>query len=303
MGDIVHGLQVVQSLREQVSGCRISWVVRDIFAPLVNICSTVDETIIYQRHGGWRKFIGLLKEIRSREYDAVIDLQGLARSGLMTYFSRSKHKLGRSDAREFAHFAYSKKASLPVGGRNAHAIEILLQFLPLLNCEPQLKGKLQFKNINMINIPQKLLEENPILLFPESRRAEKEWGGFNSLAEVLLKEKDDRIIIFCGSSKGDTPTTVLNDRCYNIRGDTRIDELALLISKAALIVANDSGPIHLAAALGIPLVGLYGPTPPERFGPYPLDYPGHHLVQAPEGNLKKVGVNVVCETVLKALRQ
>ena len=303
LGDIVHGLQVIQSLREQIAECHISWVVRDIFAPLVNKCDTVDEIIIYHRHGGWRRFISLLSEIRKREYDTVVDFQGLARSGLMTFASRSKQKLGRTDAREFSTLAYGDKAPLPEGGKNAHAVEILLKFLPLLNCEPQLGGKLKFNNIHPLNFPLQLLDENALLFFPESRRSEKEWGGFPSLTQILLKERNDLKIIWCGSSKREPPASIPDERFFNLTGEIEVDELVLLITKARLIVANDSGPIHLAAAMGVPVVALFGPTLPERFGPYPLDDPHHHVVQALDGDMGKLEAETVHQCVINALKQ
>lgn len=301
LGDIVHGLLVIQSLREQIDECHIAWVVRDSFAPLLDKCGTVDEIIIYHRYGGWRKFISLLSEIRKREYDMVVDLQGLARSGLMTFASRSKMKLGRTDAREFSRWAYGCRAPLPAGGKNSHAVEILMQFLPLMNCESRLRGKLDFNNINPINFPIQFLEENALLIFPESRRSEKEWGGFPLLTQRLLKEKSDIKIIWCGSTQLESPESMPDGRFFNLTGKTAIDELTLLITKARLIVANDSGPIHLAAVMGVPVVALFGPTRPELFGPYPLDNPLHHVMRAPDGDLAELEVEPVLQCVFKAL--
>jgi len=303
LGDIVHGLQVIQSLRDQIDGCRISWVVRDCFAPLLNKCGTVDEIIIYHRYGGWRKFLSLLRKIREHEYDTVIDLQGLARSGLMTFASRSKQKIGRTDAREFTGLAYGKKAPLPEGGKHSHAIEILLQFLPLLHCEARLSSGLEFNKNKPSIIPHQILDENTLLFFPESQRSEKEWGEYPSLTKKILKENNDLSIIWCGVSRLESPTLTQSERFYNLTGETGIEELTYLITNVRLIVANDSGPIHLAAALGVSVVAIFGPTQPEQFGPYPLDDPQHHVICAPGGDLGGLDSETVFQGVMHALGQ
>ena len=100
LGDIVHALQVVQTLARERPDCRISWVVRERFAGLVQAAPFVHEVIIFRRRDGWREFLRLLRQLRQREFDAVWDMQGLLRSGLMTAAARAPEKWGRRDARE-----------------------------------------------------------------------------------------------------------------------------------------------------------------------------------------------------------
>ena len=152
LGDIVHGLQVAQSIREQLPDCHISWVVRERFAPLVQLCETVDEAFIFYRKGGVKAFYQLVQTLRQQSFDYVLDFQGLARSGLMTYFAHSTHKFGRSDAREFARLAYHACAPLPRNDQQSHAIDILLQFLPLMELKAELQGKIRFQPKSVIDI-------------------------------------------------------------------------------------------------------------------------------------------------------
>ena len=113
VGDILHGLQVAQSIKDQAPDSRITWVVRDRFAPLVETCATVDEVLYFRRGRGPRAFLALLREIRARRYDTVLDFQGLARTGVMTMAARATHKIGRGDAREGAGLFYRQRAPLP----------------------------------------------------------------------------------------------------------------------------------------------------------------------------------------------
>jgi len=144
LGDIVQGLQVATSLKAQWPAdrppLRIGWVVRDIFAPLVRSCEAVDRTYLFRRFGGIFDFLRLMREVRQTPYDYLFDFQGLLRTGLMAWRTQAKKKYGRSDAREGAAAFYDEKVPLPAGGRNSHAMDILLQFCPVLGLKPELHG-------------------------------------------------------------------------------------------------------------------------------------------------------------------
>ena len=106
LGDIVHGLQVATSFKAQRKDLRISWVVREMFAPLVRACEAVDQVYVFERNAGTAGFMKLTKELRKTPFDAVFDFQGLLRTGLMTSRVRAKRKIGRTDAREGATLFY-----------------------------------------------------------------------------------------------------------------------------------------------------------------------------------------------------
>src|ERR1700712_5045289 len=100
LGDIVHGLQVAASLKAQRDDLRISWVVREIFAPIVRACESIDHIYVFERSGGAKAFLKLVRDLRKTKFDYVFDFQGLLRTGLMTSRVRAGKKIGRSDARE-----------------------------------------------------------------------------------------------------------------------------------------------------------------------------------------------------------
>src|SRR5580692_10594390 len=127
LGDIVQGLQVATSLKAQRSDLRISWIVREMFAPIVRACEAIDHVYVFDRAGGAKGFLRLMREVRQTKFDYVFDMQGLLRTGLMTKRVRAKHKVGRSDAREWAGLFYTEKVQLPPGGRRSHSMDILLQ--------------------------------------------------------------------------------------------------------------------------------------------------------------------------------
>ena len=302
LGDIVHGLQVATSLKAQVDGLRISWVVREIFAPIVRACEAVDEVYVFDRAGGAKGFLKLTNQLRKRTFDAVFDMQGLLRTGLMTSRVHAARKVGRSDAREWSGVFYNEKVPLPKDGTKSHALDILLQFCPVLGAKPELRGTLKFREVDSLNLrfADARGGGKPIVMFVDSRRAEKTWNGFKQLTELILREEKNRKVVWAGSSyvhdRGAFPAA----QFFNVTGNTSLVSLPALVKRAEWVIANDSGPMHLAAALGVRVLGIFGPTDPRLFGPYPLNAPSNVVVQAPVGDLKLLAAKDVYARFQKA---
>ena len=135
LGDIMHGLQVAQTLKANDPAIEISWVARQRFVPLVQASSAVDRTFTFFRSGGVSGFVKLCRELRQERFDAILDMQGLARSGLMTFFSRADRKIGRTDAREGATLFYKQLVPLPRSPDQRHPVDILLEFCRVFGFE------------------------------------------------------------------------------------------------------------------------------------------------------------------------
>jgi ADP-heptose:LPS heptosyltransferase len=288
LADIVHGLQVATSMKAQCEDLKLSWIVRDIFAPLVQACAAVDHVYVFERKGGAKGFVKLIREVRKTKFDYVFDFQGLLRTGLMTSRVQAKRKVGRSDAREMSGIFYDEKVPLPPDGRKSHAIDILLQFCPVVGAKPELRGTLKFKTTETLKL--KFAEgrggSKPVVIFPDSRRSEKRWNGFKQLTSLILKQDKTRKVIWAGSDVVPDRGLFLPSQFLNLTGNTSLVSLPALIKRAHWVISNDSGPMHLAAALGVPTLALFGPTDPRMCGPYPLTAPTNVVVQAPVRNLK-----------------
>jgi heptosyltransferase I len=301
LGDIVHGLQMARSLRAQAPAWTVDWVAAEAFAPLVRASTDVERVFVFDRHGPLGAFARLTGDIRATAYDWALDLQGLARSALLLAAARATHRAGRADAREGARLLYPLRPALPPAGRTAHALDILLQFLPLLGLRAEAPGPLTFRPPETPALPAELSGRAPVVLFPDSRRPEKQWPGFAALTALLLAARPDLSIAWAGRT-GPTPDPSWpTDRFWNLIGRTPLEALPALLQAARLVVANDSGPMHLAAALERPVVALFGPTDPARFGPYPSSSPRHHLLRAPGGDLQKLDPADVLAAITKAL--
>jgi ADP-heptose:LPS heptosyltransferase len=288
LGDIVHGLQVAASLKAQRPDLRISWIVRDIFEPLVRNCEVVDRVYVFHRSEGLRGFVMLMREVRQTQFDVVFDMQGLLRTGLMTWRTRARLKVGRSDAREGSTFFYQRKIPLPSEGEQSHALDILLRFCPVLEAQPELRGELRFREAADLSLGfvDGRRGQKPILIFPDSRRVEKRWNGFRQLTDLLLRDGSGRKVIWAGNNLVSYREKFPDGQFINLTGNTSLASLAALVRRADWVICNDSGPLHLAAALGVKTLGIFGPTDPRLFGPYPLNRPTNHVVQAPVGDLR-----------------
>jgi heptosyltransferase-1 len=208
----------------------------------------------------------------------------------------AKHKVGRSDAREGARFFCKTLVPLPPDGRRSHAIDILLQFCPVLGLKPELQGRLAFREVDSLNLRH--LEggragQRPVVIFPDSRREEKRWHGFKQLTELLIRVPGGRRVIWAGNHYIPDGGAMPADRFLNLTGNTSLVSLPALISRADWVISNDSGPMHLAAAMQVRTFAIFGPTDPRLFGPYPLNAPTNHVIQAPLGDLRLLSVKDV----------
>jgi len=295
LGDIVHGLQVAASLKEQRADLQISWIVREIFAPLVRSCEAVDRVYVFRRDAGIVGFFRLMQEVRQTKFDYVFDMQGLLRTGLMTFRAVADKKVGLTDAREGATLFYDQKVPLPEGGTRSHSMDKLLQFCPVLGAKPELQGMLRFREVANLNLSH--LESpsgrSPILMFPDSRRPEKRWMGYKELTELILREDRRRRVVWAGNNYVPDKNAFLPEQFLNLTGNTSVVSLPALVQRSRWVISNESGPMHLAAALGLPVLAILGPSDPQLSGPYPLRNPTNFVIQAPVGDLRLLSAKEV----------
>ncbi|MDR2737457.1 MAG: glycosyltransferase family 9 protein [Puniceicoccales bacterium] len=302
LGDVVHGLQVAAVLRRHIPEIVIDWVVRDCFTEVVAASGLVDEIFEFHRGRGLVEFIRLIAAIRKRRYDYVLDMQGLARSAVMAFFSKAGVKIGRSDAREFSWLAYGKKIPLP--RKNfPHAIDILLQFLPEFGVDPRLDAGLNFSTKPSVGVSELFHgdggQKPSILLFPESRRREKEWPYFAQLTVALANKFTKFQVIISAKNSFNVGESFVNVK--NLSGRTSIGDVIFLIQRGRLVIANDSAPVHLAAAIGIPVLALFGPTDPGKFGPYPSGGKNNFVLRAVDGDMSSLAVDAVLDKIVQIL--
>lgn len=302
LGDIMHGLQLAQTLKENDPGIEITWVVRSRFERLVRASSAVDETIAFFRTGGISAFFNLCGKLRQQRFDVVLDLQGLARTGLMTLFSRAPRKVGRSDAREGASLFYKELVPMPRGIEPVHPVDILLEFCRVFGFETKLLGSVQFSlsESQYIDRPE---GEKRVTIAPDGRRPDMEWKSFQTLTATILKRNPSvsvRILTAKSLDWGDAFQKEFGNRVAILRSSDPL-KVAGLLQSSDLLVANDSDAVHMAAAMGTKTIGLFGPTDGNKIGPYPLSEPRNCAINAPNGDLSALALEKVVEEVQRRL--
>jgi lipopolysaccharide heptosyltransferase I len=276
LGDIVHALPVVALLRKRFPAAEISWLVTPAFAPLLEDHPHIDQVWRFDRGPrgiGWRgvqtfgRLHGLQRQLRAYRFDLVLDLQGLFRSGWLAAQTMAPMRVGFGYAREGAPMFYTHKVRSR--GVERHAIERYLDVAEELGCG---RGPVAFEfgvsDATRARVRGQVGASPYCVLLPGTNWATKRWPveRFVTLARRIEDERGIRCVL----AGGNDVTALVPADCgvASLAGKTSLKELVALLEGATLVVANDSGPMHIAAALGRPLVSLFGPTNPVRTGPY-----------------------------------
>ena len=272
LGDIIHSLPVLWALRKTYPDAYIGWVVKDVWQDLLADNPLIDHLIILKK--GLGGIISAIRETRSLKFDTAIDLQGLFRSGIITFFSGAKTRTGFSNARELAPIFYNNKVIVPQG--HMHAVD---RYMMTVSNPPLLNFPLYIAIEDAEWAKEFLMENNlynkrPLIAInPSARWVKKRWpaASFSALINQLINELKAGIIIV--GSKEDIPiaeeiNSHVNERIAIATGKTSLKRLPALLANVNLLVTNDSGPMHIAAAIGTPVVALFGPTDHRLTGPY-----------------------------------
>lgn len=254
LGDVVHALPTVNLIRKKFPDARISWLIRDSLVSLLKKCPVIDERIKFCRHD-YATFPALLSRLRRERFDLVIDLQGLFRSGLMAWATRAARRIGLADAREGARWFYNEIVPVP----RAHAVDRYLLAAKHLGCEA---APVEFP----LGIPAHTPTDGLIAVNPSARWQTKLWGD-DKFAELVRQLPAKRVVV-TGSIADRMRCSFIAQDCRNVAGGTDLFELAELYTRCSVVISNDSGPMHIAAAVGTPVIAIFGPTDPALTGPY-----------------------------------
>jgi heptosyltransferase-1 len=289
IGDVVHSLPLLEVLRGRFPSSRIDWVIEEAASNIVEGHPDLDKVIVFPRKG-WldrftrkreyisvgRELITFFEELRKREYDLVIDLQGLLKSGVLTFFARGSRKIGLNGAREGSSLFVNERVNFPEP--EIHALDRYLCVAKHLGvADPVWKGKIPIYETDKRYVDDLLvgLEGNCALVAinPMAKWESKLWEleRFACLADVI-NEKLEAAIIFTGSESDriavEKIVAGMRTKALNLAGKTNLKQLAYLYKKCAVVISTDTGPMHMAAAMGSSVVALFGPTSALRTGPY-----------------------------------
>ncbi len=274
LGDIVHSLPFLNSIRKCFPGAEIHWVVATDFQALLDGHPMIDKLLVINKNQ-WKKLSNagktireirtLLGTLKKEAYDLVIDLQGLLRSGIITRATGSKMRVGFQEAREGGRHFYTHKVK---GGRNIHAIERYLKIAKFFGCESS-PVHYPFPPLPHRESLGFALPEKYVVISPSAGKESNRWPveRFGELAAKLPL----RAVVVSGASDArlaDEVSVLSKGNAVSIGGSTSLRELCSVIRDAKAMICNDTGPMHIAAAFNVPVVAMFGPANPARTGPY-----------------------------------
>jgi heptosyltransferase-1 len=290
IGDVVHSLPLLEALRDSFPLARIDWLVEEDASGIVEGHPCIDELFIFPRKT-WLKRLSrkgevistgkevacFLKGLRMRRYDIVIDLQGLLKSGLLTFLARGKRKIALNNGREGSKLFVQERVAVP--RTEMHALEKYLCIARHLGVKnPRWDGYIPIYKGDKAYVDSLLGELAPdrilIAINPMAKWETKLWAPdrFASLAD-RINEKLEAGVIFTGSGADKGPIGSIQSKmkteALNLAGMMTLKQLASFYQRCTVVISTDTGPMHIAAAMKAPMVvALFGPTSPLRTGPY-----------------------------------
>ncbi len=281
LGDIVHALPVLSALKDRWPNARFTWVVNRGLRSLLEGNPDLDELILFDRAQislkprGLARMGAFLASLRRHRFDLTIDLQGLLRSGLMSAATGAKVRVGLAEAREGAPWFYTHRVK--TGGTTVHAVDRLLrvaeEFGAVIDAP---RFGVAMSAADRIWARERLARfAGPrIILNVGARWLTKRWPP-RQFAEVARRAAIERgaSLIAVGAPE-DRPlvdeliAAIAPIPCLDLCGQTSLPQLAALAAVCDVFLSNDTGPLHLAAATGTQVVGIYTCTNPKRTGPY-----------------------------------
>jgi heptosyltransferase-1 len=321
LGDVVHALPAAAALRAQFPKARRAWIVERREAAVLRGNPALDEVVPVDTRA-WRRartpvalaeVAGALAELRRHlagaRFDVAVDLQGLVKSGVLAAATRAPLRIGFVAARcrePLAAVFTNRRVAPPAAAR--HVVEQYLALLePLGVASARVEFPLPVDGAAEARLDDVLAarglkpRDRLVVLNPGAGRTDKRWPAerFRELARRLTAEAGASVLVVWGPKELALAQSVVagaaEDRTV-LAPPTDLDGLIAALRRASVVVAGDTGPLHLAAALGVACVGLYGPTAVERTGPW-----RQRALASPDGRLPSLAVAPVFAAVAEAL--
>lgn len=272
LGDILQALPAVHNLRTGLDAS-VDWVTQPEYRPLVECFSGIERIVCFPRRRP-SALPAFVRELRSTAYDLAVDLQGLMKSAWVTRAAIASRRIGPSFHREGSRLLYRE-----VAGRrdlHRHAVDQCLDVVPYLGLRrlpPQFPLRLP---------PAEAVGARPRMgMCPFSRWDTKNWPAerFAETGRQLLERFGGSVTLIGGAadiSGCEAIAERIGPRASSTAGKLSLVEALATVRDLDVLITNDSGPMHMAAAVGTPTVAIFGPTDPVRTGPYG---DGHRVVR------------------------
>lgn len=325
LGDIVHALPVAAALRASWPGVRLAWVVERRHAAVLRDHPALDEVVTVDTRA-WRRarrprvLVAALAEIarvrrrlRGARFDVALDLQGLVKSGVVAWATGAPLRVGfaaRWCREPLSALFTNRRLVPPLSAR--HVVDQYLALLAALGVTPAERPEF---HLPRDGAAETMIDEffhssglaprdRVVVLNPGAARPEKRWPAarFAELAARLSESPSVRVAVLWGPGEEGTAREIAEGSAGGavLLPPTDLHRLIAVLRRASVLVAGDTGPLHLGAALGAPCVGLFGPTWATRNGPYGR---GHRALESPDRTMAAIEAGSVAGAVRELLEE
>ena len=299
IGDVCNTIATVQAIQIQWPETHITWITGKLEAQLLQAIDDV-EVIVFDKKAGLDGYKSLWKQLKGREFDALLHMQYAIRASVATLGIKAKYKLGFSSDRsqDFQTLFTNVKVPSP---SSLHVADGLIAFAHQIGVpQSELTWSLSYSEQDAlwaetkVSKTQRQADKPNLLLVPGASKAYKNWNA-EGYVDVInhAREKGWNVILAGSPAKVEVDLaeriqSLLTEPCLNLVGESSIMQMLALIDKVEMVIAPDTGPAHMASAMQTPIIGLYAHHNPVRVGPY---------------NYLKYAVSVYEETILQRLEK
>ena len=321
LGDVARGLGLVAHIKAHLPGSRITWLVEPKCTDLVGLHPQIDRIIEFKRKQSVAAMWDLFQRLHKEHFDITLDLQRHLKSGFFSLLSGAKRRIGfhRTNAKEL-NWLFNNE-SIPYCHENLPKLDHYLKFTEHLGLPEPGSLDFGFKNLDVDQlVPPAVgaIKNSFIAVVMGSSWESKDWSfeSYSNLVEHIIKNQNRHVVLLGGDDQWIVAEKLVKNadspNIINLTGNPLL-ELTAVLKAAAAAVGPDSGPGHLAAAVGTPYVTLFGPTPADRHVPYGCE----HLIvqsdlncapcyqkQCPEGHVRcmeNIAVDDVAKKISRAL--
>ncbi len=274
LGDIIHAIPAAAALRARYPRARIDWLVDPRYAPILQLVEGLDAAIPLDPRVGVRTLLRTIAGVRRTNYDVAVDLQGLLKSAVLARAAGARRVVGlpREHLREpLSRVFYT---DTPDPGRDPHVIRKNLLLMQALGVE-DLRITFPLAIPRTVTADAVVTRFGPagfVLINPGAAWPNKRWPPqrFGALAVEIRARLGVRTLVLWGPGEEEIASSVVSAArgSAELAPRTSIVDVFAIASRARLVISGDTGPLHIAAAVGTPVVALFGPTFTERNGPW-----------------------------------
>jgi heptosyltransferase I len=299
IGDISHALPVLRTLQHHWPQTRITWIIGKNEHALVSKIDGV-EFITFDKSLGYAAYSDVRRKLAGRRFDVLLHMQVSLRASITSLLIKAGIKLGFDRARaKDLQWLFTNEKIMAASARQ-HVVDSFIEFPRRLGLDPVMRWELPVSVHALDSVKHMISGDRLMVINPCAVAKSRNWRnwtaeGYAEVADYAAEQHGMTVVLSGGPSSdernmADRIVTLCSHKPHNLVGNTTLPQLVALLSLAEVVIAPDTGPAHIASALGIPVIGLYAATNPQRASPYNFQ---HYVVNKyPEALQKYYGLSV-----------